>query len=161
MLITNTSENKMFYATPYSAGFDICSAEDGVLAPGEYRLFKTGLWLGDPVNQTPPKEYAYTVKFTAYIPGDKVLLTALEELQIRPRSGLAFNNGVTVLNSPGTVDSDFPNEIGVLLINHGKLPFEVKNGDRIAQGVVALVLKAKGVEVKPDARTGGFGSTGK
>lgn len=153
MRIRNDSENKVFYATANSAGFDICSTEEGILDPGDYRVFKTGLFLvtGVPI--------AHNIALTASpVTPDRVY--ALEELQIRPRSGLAAKNGVTVLNAPGTVDADYPNEIGVILINLGKEPFYVNKGDRIAQGVVALVLRAENVEVKPDTRAGGFGSTG-
>ena len=85
------------------------------------------------------------------------------EAQIRPRSGLAHKHGVTVLNSPGTVDSDYRDEIGVILINHGDATFVINRGDRIAQMVVAPVTAAawnEVVELTPTARAGGFGSTG-
>jgi dUTP pyrophosphatase len=140
MRIKNTSENKVFYATADSAGFDISSNEDGVLGPGEFRVFKTGLFLD--------REGAIGK-----------LGGVVWEMQIRPRSGLAAKFGVTVLNAPGTIDMDFEQEIGVILINHGKQPFVVKKGDRIAQGVAALAYSVSGVEQKGDTRTGGFGST--
>ena len=87
------------------------------------------------------------------------------ELQIRPRSGLAFKHGITVLNTPGTVDSDYRGEIMVLLINHGEEAFMIKKGERIAQGVVQAVIQASFDEVDELNETvrgaGGFGSTGK
>ena len=87
------------------------------------------------------------------------------ELQIRPRSGLAYKHGITVLNSPGTVDSDYRCEVMVLLINHSKEDFEITEGERIAQGVIAQVTQASFDEVEELGETergaGGFGSTGK
>jgi dUTP pyrophosphatase len=87
------------------------------------------------------------------------------EAQIRPRSGLAYNSGITVLNSPGTVDSDYRGELGVILINLSAEPFTVKNGERIAQMVIAPVVRALVSEVELLSETrrgsGGFGSTGK
>jgi len=86
------------------------------------------------------------------------------EMQIRPRSGLALKYGITVLNSPGTIDSDYRNEVGVILINHGKRPFKIRAGDRIAQAVVKPVPEVEYVEVdelSETERKGGFGSTGK
>ncbi len=87
------------------------------------------------------------------------------EAQARPRSGLALNHGVTVLNSPGTIDSDYRGEIGVILINHGEKPFEIARGARIAQLVIAPVTQARLTVVEDVAATrrgeGGFGSTGK
>ena len=87
------------------------------------------------------------------------------EIQIRPRSGLAANKGISVLNSPGTIDSDYRGEIKVILINLSKKPFGVKSGDRIAQIIVCPVSKAYFKEVKQLPKTirgkGGFGSTGK
>jgi dUTP pyrophosphatase len=86
------------------------------------------------------------------------------ELQVRPRSGLAAKHGVTVLNSPGTVDSDYRGEIAVILINHGTAAFAIAHGDRIAQGVIAAAPQAELTEVTSlDDTTrgsGGFGSTG-
>ncbi|MCB0767375.1 MAG: dUTP diphosphatase, partial [Flavobacteriales bacterium] len=86
------------------------------------------------------------------------------EAQVRPRSGLAFKHGITVLNSPGTIDADYRGEVGVLLINHGPQPFEVKDGERIAQMVIARYVQVSFEEV-PDLRAsergaGGFGHTG-
>ena len=87
------------------------------------------------------------------------------EGQIRPRSGMAWRNGVTVLNAPGTIDSDFRGELGVLLINHGQLEVTITHGDRIAQLVIAPVTKAQVIEVDELSDTtrgdGGFGSTGR
>lgn len=87
------------------------------------------------------------------------------EIQIRPRSGIAAKHGVTVLNTPGTIDADFRGVIGVILINHGKAPFEIKTGDRIAQMVLAEVPAWKGVFVdgldETERGAGGFGSTGR
>lgn len=86
------------------------------------------------------------------------------EGQIRPRSGLAIKHGITVLNSPGTIDSDYRGEIGVILINHGTLPFVISNGDRIAQMVVSRLVGISFQEVENVNETergaGGFGSTG-
>jgi dUTP pyrophosphatase len=86
------------------------------------------------------------------------------EAQIRPRSGLAAKHGVTVLNSPGTIDADYRGEVSVILINHGPSPFTIKRGDRIAQMVIAPVVQAKLVETVALSKTkrgsGGFGSTG-
>jgi dUTP pyrophosphatase len=91
-------------------------------------------------------------------------LPAGYEAQVRPRSGLALKHGVTVLNAPGTIDSDYRGEVQVLLINHGRLPFEVSRGLRIAQLVIAPVSRAKLVEAamatETQRGTGGFGSTG-
>ena len=87
------------------------------------------------------------------------------EIQIRPRSGLAAKNGISILNTPGTIDSDYRGEIKVILINLGKKKFRIKNGDRIAQMVISPTIKAKIQEVssltKTDRGSGGFGSTGK
>ena len=125
------------YASAGSAGLDLCAAAGPVrLAPGARALVATGLVLA---------------------------LPAGFEGQIRPRSGLARDRGVTVLNSPGTVDSDYRGEIFVLLVNLGAEPFVVERGMRIAQLVVAPVARVRLVEgaVPPSERgTGGFGSTG-
>ena len=90
------------------------------------------------------------------------------ELQVRPRSGLAAKHAVTVLNSPGTIDSDYRGEVKVILINHGRKNFEINNGDRIAQGVIAVVSNKQFVKLtkvdelneNTERGTGGFGSTG-
>jgi dUTP pyrophosphatase len=87
------------------------------------------------------------------------------EAQVRPRSGLALKHGVTVLNSPGTIDSDYRGEVRVILVNHGKNDFVVEIGDRIAQMVFAAVVRAEIVETDDlggtDRSSGGFGSTGR
>lgn len=87
------------------------------------------------------------------------------EVQIRPRSGLALKHGVTVLNSPGTIDSDYRGEVGVILINHGNEPIRISHGERIAQMVVCPVVQCEMVEVDELTKTargaGGFGSTGR
>ncbi|WP_193172457.1 dUTP diphosphatase [Nisaea nitritireducens] len=127
------------YQTQDSAGMDLMAAisEDVVLAPGERTLIPTGLSIALP-------------------PGF--------EAQVRPRSGLALRNGVTQLNTPGTIDADYRGEIGVILINHGQQPFTVTRGMRIAQMLVAPVIQARWQEVEELDETargsGGFGSTG-
>ena len=126
------------YQTELAAGFDLHSIEDYMLKRGERKLIKTGL--------------AFEIE-----PG--------YEVQIRPRSGLAFKHGITVLNTPGTIDADYRGEIMVLLINLGEEDFEIKKGERIAQAVIAPVIQAEFVEVEELSETkrgkGGFGSTGK
>jgi dUTP pyrophosphatase len=126
-------------ATELSAGFDLTSTIDYILAPGEWKLFPTGL---------------------------KVAIEPGYEMQIRPRSGIAFKKGVTVLNSPGTIDADYRGEVGVILINHGLLEaFSVQKGDRIAQAVFAPIPVVDLIEVNSLDWTargeGGFGHTGK
>lgn len=125
------------YQTSGAAGFDIHSIENVTIPSGESKLIKTGLGMAI--------ENGY-------------------ELQIRPRSGLALKNGITVLNTPGTIDSDYRGEIMVLLINHSKQDFIITKGDRIAQGVVSKVYQADFVEVSElddtQRGSGGFGSSG-
>ncbi len=127
------------YETPGSSGLDLraCVKESIVLGPGEYRMIPTGIAIALP-------------------PG--------YEAQIRPRSGLAINHGIGLLNSPGTVDSDYRGEIKVILINWGKEPFEIKRGDRIAQMVICEVVRAEPVEItaldETERGDGGFGHTG-
>ncbi|PID85721.1 MAG: dUTP diphosphatase [Chloroflexi bacterium] len=126
----------LFYATAGSAGFDIPSAENMIIAPGETLVVPTGLYI---------------------VPGSAA---PNEELQIRPRSGLALS-GITVLNSPGTVDGDYPEEIGVIIHNLSPThDFIIEIGDRIAQGVVATFNRMENVPVKDEKRIGGYGSTG-
>lgn len=138
--IVNNSDNALpQYETGGSAGLDIRSNEDGILNPGEYKLVKTGLFVEIP--------YGY-------------------EIQIRPRSGMALKYGVTVLNSPGTIDADYRGEIGVILINHGTLPYAIIKGERIAQMVVAKVEHTQwqlvgSLDTSTKRGTNGFGSTGK
>ena len=102
---------------------------------------------------------------TALIPtGLRVSIPAGYEIQVRPRSGLALKSGITVLNTPGTIDADYRGEIGVILINHGKFDFIVEPGMRIAQLVVAAVVQAKFIQAESLTTTargsGGFGHTG-
>jgi len=127
------------YATADSAGLDLLAAlsEPRTLAPGERALIPTGLAIA--------------------LPGG-------HEAQVRPRSGLALKNGVTVLNSPGTIDADYRGEVGVVLINLGSEPFEISRGMRIAQMIVAPVTRliwAEQAALPTTARgDGGYGSTG-
>lgn len=127
------------YATALSAGLDVraCLDEPVTLAPGTFQLVKTGLFVALPEGT---------------------------ELQVRPRSGLAFKHGVTVLNAPGTIDADYRGEIGVLLINHGQEPFRIEHGERIAQLVLARYERVEWKEVQELSATvrgeGGFGHTG-
>jgi dUTP pyrophosphatase len=127
------------YETAQSAGMDLAAAIDAPLslAPGERAMVPTGL---------------------------AIALPAGYEAQVRPRSGLAAKNGVTVLNTPGTVDADYRGEVKVILINLGQEAFEIERGMRIAQMVIAPVTQASFAEVDSlteTARgTGGFGSTG-
>jgi dUTP pyrophosphatase len=127
------------FATPLSAGMDVRAAltEPVIIQPGERALIPTGLQLAIPVGY---------------------------EVQVRPRSGLAIKNGITMLNSPGTIDADYRGEVKVIAINHGTEPFRVQHGDRIAQLVVAAVIQPIVIEsdVLEDTERGegGFGSTG-
>lgn len=139
--VTNRSGHPLpAYATPDSAGLDVRAClPDGprTLQPGEWRLIPTGLFAA---------------------------LPAGTELQVRPRSGLAYKHGVTVLNSPGTIDADYRGEIGVLLINHGQQPFVIAHGERIAQLVLARYERLVWSETETLPETargeGGFGHTG-
>ena len=139
--IINKSNNPLpSYETSASAGLDIRAfiEEKYTLNPGERKLIKTGLFLEIPEGY---------------------------EAQVRSRSGLALKNGITVLNSPGTIDADYRGEIGVILINHSSEIFEINSGDRIAQLVFAKVEQAIWYETESLNETergeGGFGSTGK
>ena len=136
----NDSHNELpHYATSGAAGLDLKAniLETIVLEPLQRRLIPTGIFLEIP--------YGY-------------------EVQVRPRSGLALKNGITCLNSPGTIDSDYRGEINVLLINLSTLPFTINNNDRIAQMVVAKVEKAELILVQQlnetERNAGGFGHTG-
>ncbi|CCE00557.1 dUTP diphosphatase [Bradyrhizobium sp. STM 3809] len=130
------------YQTAYAAGMDLLAAVPPdapvVLDPGRHAMVPTGLAIALPDGY---------------------------EAQVRPRSGLAARHGVTVLNSPGTVDADYRGEICVLLINHGDAPFTVKRGERIAQLVIAPVARAElniATTLSETVRgSGGFGSTGR
>lgn len=125
------------YATDGAAGMDVLAAEDVTLAPGARHAVATGLALAIP-------------------PG--------YEIQVRPRSGLALKHGITVPNTPGTIDSDYRGELKVILINHGAEDFEIRRGDRVAQLVLAPVVRASWLKVDELDDTlrgeGGFGSTG-
>lgn len=130
------------YQTVHAAGLDLLAAVPEetpvIIQPGQRGLIPTGLMIAVP-------------------PGF--------EAQVRPRSGLALKHGVTVLNSPGTVDADYRGEVSVLLINHGDEPFTIRRGERIAQLVIAAVAQANLVAVTllppTDRGGGGFGSTGR
>jgi len=127
------------YATSQSAGMDLLAAvsEDVLLPAGQRRLIPTGL---------------------------SIALPAGFEAQVRPRSGLALKHGLTILNSPGTIDADYRGEIGVILVNLGEEPFTVSRGMRIAQMIITPVVQATLQLVETlestDRGTGGFGSTG-
>ncbi|UGY18849.1 dUTP diphosphatase [Bradyrhizobium septentrionale] len=130
------------YQTSEAAGLDLLAAVPRsaplILLPGRYEMVPTGLTIALP-------------------PG--------YEAQVRPRSGLAAKYGITVLNSPGTIDADYRGEINVLLINHGHEPFSIRRGERIAQMVIAPVTRAELVPVdvlsSTERGSGGFGSTGR
>lgn len=125
------------YATEGAAGMDVLSAEDVTIVPGGRHAVATGLALAIP-------------------PGF--------EIQVRPRSGLALKHGITVPNTPGTIDSDYRGELKVILINHGAEAFDIRRGDRVAQLVLATVTRATWLETEELDDTargaGGFGSTG-
>jgi len=129
------------YQSAGAAGFDLLAAVPAdapkILPPGGRALIPTGL---------------------------AVEIAPGFEAQTRPRSGLALKHGVTVLNAPGTIDSDYRGEVGIILINHGDAPFEIRRGDRIAQMVVAPAPQARLTEVlelsSTERNAGGFGSTG-
>jgi dUTP pyrophosphatase len=126
------------YASEYAAGLDITSAEELTLEPGQRHAVATGFAIEIP--------HGY-------------------EVQVRPRSGLATRHGITCLNTPGTIDSDYRGEIKVILINLGQERFEIRRGERIAQLIPAPVLRADFVEATELSETergsGGFGSTGR
>jgi dUTP pyrophosphatase len=125
-------------ATEHAAGLDVVAAEDVTLAPGQRHAVATGFAIAIPEGF---------------------------EVQVRPRSGLALKYGITCLNTPGTIDSDYRGEVKVILANLGSEPFEVRRGERIAQLVPAPVLRANFREVSELPETsrgaGGFGSTGR
>ncbi|MEN6317777.1 MAG: dUTP diphosphatase [Syntrophaceae bacterium] len=126
------------YMTEHSAGMDIYAAveTDETILPGQRKMIPTGIAIALPVGY---------------------------EAEIRPRSGLAVKNGVTLVNSPGTIDADYRGEIGIIMINHGEKPFIVKRGDRIAQMIVHQVCRVSWVacdELDVTSRgNGGFGHT--
>jgi len=125
------------YQTDGAAGMDIRAGESGEIEAGCFKLVKTGLKMAIPEGY---------------------------EAQIRPRSGLALKQGVTVLNSPGTIDSDYRGEVGIILINHSKNTFKYEKGDRIAQAVFAKVARMdiQAVQTLDDTErsAGGFGHSG-
>jgi dUTP pyrophosphatase len=125
------------YATDGAAGMDVLSAEDLTLEPGSRHAVATGLAVAIP---------------SGY------------EIQVRPRSGLALKHGISVPNTPGTIDSDYRGELKVILINHSAEPFAIHRGDRVAQLVLAPVTLARWSEVaeldETERGSGGFGSTG-
>ena len=138
--IINKSQHALpHYETIGSAGMDLRAnlTESITLQPLERTIIKTGLFIELPIGY---------------------------EAQVRPRSGLAFKNGITVLNSPGTIDADYRGEIGVILVNLSNQAFEIQNGERIAQLIIAKHDRAEWVEVQELSQTargeGGFGSTG-
>lgn len=127
------------YQTAGAAGLDLCAAlsEPVMLAPGQHRLFPTGICVEIPLGF---------------------------EGQVRPRSGLALRHGITVLNAPGTIDADYRGELGIVLVNHGPSPVEIKPLDRIAQLVIAAVARVE-IEVvsnlsETQRAESGYGSTG-
>jgi len=126
------------YQSEGAAGFDLHAIEDLILKPGQRALVGTGL---------------------------AIALKKGYELQVRPRSGLALKHGITCLNAPGTIDSDYRGEVKVLLINHGSEDFEIKKGERIAQAVVNQIIQVKLIEVdeldSTERGEHGFGSTGR
>ena len=137
VLRTDPAAQLPTYAHPGDAGMDVRSVEDVTLAPGARALVRTGLVL--------------------MLPPDA-------EAQVRPRSGLALKHGITVLNSPGTIDAGYRGEVGVILVNLGAEPFVVEKGMKIAQLVVFPVAQVDVVEVaevdETDRGAGGFGSSG-
>jgi dUTP pyrophosphatase len=124
-------------ATEFSSGFDLISSEDCIIGSGKYRLVSTGI---------------------------SIAMEKGMEAQVRPRSGLAVKNGITVLNAPGTIDADYRGEVKVALINHSDTDFKIEKGMRIAQMVFAKVADIELVRVDDLSETarggGGFGSTG-
>lgn len=139
-IINKSNHNLPHYSTDLSAGMDLRANIEGpiVLTPMARAIIKTGIFLELP---------------SGY------------EAQVRPRSGLAYKHGVTVLNSPGTIDADYRGEVGVILINLSDKEFCIENGERIAQMVISKHAKAEWEESKELTQTergsGGFGSTGK
>lgn len=139
-IVNNSKHALPEYATEASAGLDLRANIDTpiTLKPLERALVKTGLFIELPIGY---------------------------EAQVRPRSGLAYKNGVTVLNTPGTIDADYRGEIGVILVNLSNTPFVIENGERVAQLVIAKHEQAEWQLVEElgvtERGAGGFGSTGK
>lgn len=128
------------YATDGASGMDICAdvEQEVILSPGEIRLISAGIYLSIPAGY---------------------------EAEIRPRSGLALKHGISLVNAPGTIDSDYRGLLSVIMINHGKEPFKIRRGDRIAQMVMKEVARAE-IDVREELDDtvrshGGFGHTGK
>jgi len=128
------------YATSGSSGMDLCAdvPEEVTILPGEIKLISSGIYLSIPQGH---------------------------EAQIRPRSGLALKHGISLVNTPGTIDSDYRGLLSLIMINHGREPFKIKRGDRIAQMVIKEVIRAE-IEVKDSLddtlrSVGGFGHTGR
>ena len=123
----------------FASGMDVCADVDGelTLAPGEIKLISAGFYMSLPIGY---------------------------EAQIRPRSGLAIKHGISIVNTPGTIDADYRGLVGIILINHGKDPFSIKRGSRIAQMVIQKVIKAETETVSELDETvrsgGGFGHSG-
>jgi dUTP pyrophosphatase len=138
-IVNKSGHPRPHYETIYSAGMDLRAnvPEPSTLQPLERAIVKTGLFIELPIGY---------------------------EAQVRPRSGLAAKKGITVLNSPGTIDADYRGEIGVILVNLSNEPFTIENGERIAQLVIAKHERANWEEVDELSETergaGGFGSTG-
>nr|VFK33523.1 MAG: deoxyuridine 5'-triphosphate nucleotidohydrolase [Candidatus Kentron sp. MB]VFK76253.1 MAG: deoxyuridine 5'-triphosphate nucleotidohydrolase [Candidatus Kentron sp. MB] len=137
--VKKLSENAILpsYAHPGDAGMDLFSCHHAIIEPGKVALIGTGLSI-----QLPPDT----------------------EAQIRPKSGLALTNNITVLNTPGTIDAGYRGEVCVLLINHGPIPFTIETGMKIAQMVIKPIIRVEVSEVETlsgsQRQKGGFGSTG-
>ena len=139
--VINRSDNPLpEYGSTHAAGMDIRAWTEGeeIILPGETKLIHTGIYMELPVGY---------------------------EAQIRPRSGLALKHGITVLNTPGTIDADYRGEVGIILINHGKEKFVIRNGERICQMVISKHEVAEWEETdtleETKRGTGGFGHTGR
>jgi len=140
--VINRSDNPLpEYGTAHAAGMDIrawIKEEETLIAPGEIKLIHTGLYIEIPVGY---------------------------EAQIRPRSGLALKHGITVLNTPGTIDADYRGEVGIILVNHGKEDFVIRNGERICQMIISKHEVSEWIETdvleETERGAGGFGHTGK
>lgn len=126
------------YAHKGDAGLDLYSIDDTIIAPSEIKLIHTGITMELPEGT---------------------------EAQVRPRSGLALKHGITLLNTPGTIDEGYRGEVGVIVINHGKEPFHIEVGTKIAQMVIKPIITCEVLEVESLSDTtrgeGGFGSSGK
>ena len=158
------------YETPASAGMDVHANFDNIV---EKFLFNTTIKENENVYINVKGETRHIIESITINPGGRALIpTGLRvaipegyEIQVRPRSGLAIKNGITLLNTPGTIDADYRGDIGVIVINHGTEPFTIMAGDRIGQIVLNKVerIEWKEVDNLPDTirGEGGFGSTGK